>query len=90
MNDYDVHEEDMAEILRLATEARVDRQRWNDYMARAGAIARRIGIQEQHIEYLPLLSALRAEIDLRRTVVRSIAGRRPGARWSELASLGAA
>lgn len=86
MNDYEVHDADIAEILRLATEVRVDRQRWNDYVARASSIARHIGILEQHVEYLPLLPALRAEIDLRRTVVRSIAGRRPGARWSEVAA----
>jgi hypothetical protein len=76
MDHIDDFEDALAEILELATEARVDRSRWSDYVARAGAVARRIGCAEAGIEDLPLMAASRAELALRTSFVRDVAARR--------------
>lgn len=76
MNTFDDFEDAMAEILKLATEARIDRRRWSDYVARAGAVARRVGCPEEGIEDLPLMAASRAELTLRKSFVRDLAARR--------------
>lgn len=62
-------ENDTMEILRLAIEARLDSQCRPSYVARAKAIARRIGCPEHVVESLPKYSALRAELELRKAMV---------------------
>ncbi|MEQ1728366.1 MAG: hypothetical protein ABL982_08275 [Vicinamibacterales bacterium] len=73
----EAYEDDIAQILKLATETRVDRSRWSDYLVRAGDIARRMGLSKASIEDLPLMPSSRAAMALRRAVVHSLATRTP-------------